>query len=87
MQLQVQDWGLLERGWILRLVRCFRFSNFAEAPSFTNRVGALAESEGHHPTILSEWVRSATLWTHAIRGLHRNDFVIAAKMDSVVPVP
>ena len=60
--------------------------NFAEALSFTNRVGALAEEEGHHPAILTEWGRvTVTLWTHKIRGLHRNDFIMAAKVDSLAP--
>lgn len=85
LQLQVPDWRLVERDSILRLERQFRFSNFVEALSFTNRVGVLAESEGHHPAILTEWGQvTVTLWTHAIGGLHRNDFVMAAKIDSFV---
>ena len=81
---QIPDWALLERDAIPRLERVFRFSNFAEALSFTNRVGALAEAEGHHPAILTEWGQvTVTLWTHKIRGLHRNDFVMAAKIDSL----
>ena len=88
LKLQVPEWKLLERESILRLERIFRFSNFAEALSFTNRVGDLAEAEGHHPAILTEWGQvTVTLWTHAIRGLHRNDFVMAAKIDSVVAAP
>ena len=86
LQPQVPDWRLVERESILRLERQFRFNNFLEALSFTNRVGTLAESEGHHPAILTEWGQvTVTLWTHAIRGLHRNDFVMAAKIDSLVP--
>jgi len=88
LKLQVPEWKLLERESILRLERIFRFSNFAEALSFTNRVGALAEAEGHHPAILTEWGQvTVTLWTHAIRGLHRNDFIMAAKIDSLVAAP
>jgi 4a-hydroxytetrahydrobiopterin dehydratase len=80
---QVPDWTLVERGTIRRLERVFRFKDFAEALSFANRVGALAEAEGHHPAILIEWGQvTVTLWTHKIGGLHRNDFVIAAKIDS-----
>ena len=75
LQPQVPDWTLVDRESIPRLERVFRFNNFAEALSFTNRVGALAEAEGHHPAILTEWGRvTVTLWTHKIRGLHRNDF-------------
>ena len=82
---QIPDWILLEREGIERLERVYPFANFAEALAFTNRVGALAEEEGHHPAILTEWGRvTVTLWTHKIRGLHRNDFVMAAKVDSLV---
>ena len=88
LQPQIPDWKLVERESIPRLERVFRFSNFAEALSFTNRVGALAEAEGHHPSILTEWGQvTVTLWTHAIRGLHRNDFIMAAKIDSLVAAP
>lgn len=81
---QIPDWTLVEREAIQRLERVFSFRNFAEALSFTNRVGALAEAEGHHPAILTEWGRvTVTLWTHKIRGLHRNDFIMAAKIDSL----
>jgi 4a-hydroxytetrahydrobiopterin dehydratase len=83
---QIPEWTLLEREGIERLERVYRFANFADALSFTNRVGALAEEEGHHPAILTEWGRvTVTLWTHKIRGLHRNDFIMAAKVDSLVP--
>src|SRR3954452_15142347 len=64
----------------------FPFRNFAEALSFTNRVGSLAEAEGHHPAILTERGQvTVTLWTHKIRALHRNDFLMAAKIDSLSP--
>jgi 4a-hydroxytetrahydrobiopterin dehydratase len=79
---QILEWTMVERDSIPRLERVFRFANFAEALAFTNRVGALAEEEGHHPAILTEWGRvTVTLWTHKIRGLHRNDFIMAAKID------
>jgi 4a-hydroxytetrahydrobiopterin dehydratase len=81
---RLPDWKLVERNDIPRLERVFRFGNFAEALEFTNRVGALAEDEGHHPAILTEWGQvTVTLWTHAIRNLHRNDFIMAAKIDSL----
>jgi len=86
LQPQIPEWTLLEREGIERLERVYRFANFAESLSFTNRVGAVAEEEGHHPAILTEWGRvTVTLWTHKIRGLHRNDFIMAAKIDSLVP--
>lgn len=81
---QVPNWTLAERDGIPRLERVFSFPNFADALKFTNRVGALAEDEGHHPAILTEWGRvTVALWTHAIRGVHRNDFIMAAKIDSL----
>jgi 4a-hydroxytetrahydrobiopterin dehydratase len=79
---QVPDWEVIERDGIKRLRRVFRFKSFADALAFTNRVGALAEAEGHHPAILTEWGRvTVTWWTHKIKGLHRNDFIMAAKTD------
>ena len=82
---QVPDWELVERDGIPRLERVLRFANFAEALAFTNRVGVLAEAQGHHPALLTEWGRvTVTWWTHKIHGLHRNDFVMAAKTDSLV---
>ena len=80
----IPDWALIERDSIQRLERVFRFNNFAEALVFTSRVGALAEEEGHHHAILAEWSRATvTLWTHKICGLHRNDFIMAVKIDSL----
>ena len=80
----IPEWTLVERDGIQRLERVFKFGNFAEALDFTNRVGALAEEEGHHPAILTEWGRvTVTLWTHKIRALHRNDFIMAAKIDRI----
>jgi 4a-hydroxytetrahydrobiopterin dehydratase len=81
---QIPDWRLVQHEGIERLERVFTFNNFADALSFTNRVGALAEAERHHPAILTEGGRvTVTLWTHKIRGLHRNDFIMAAKVDSL----
>jgi 4a-hydroxytetrahydrobiopterin dehydratase len=81
----VLDWKLVDREGIERLERVFNFANFAEALAFTNRVGAVAEEEGHHPAILTEWGRvTVTLWTHKIRGLHRNDFIMASKIDHLI---
>ena len=81
---QVSDWQLIEREGIRHLERVFKFKNFVEALAFTDRVGALAEAEGHHPALLTEWGRvTVSWWTHKIRGLHRNDFIMAAKTDAV----
>jgi len=79
---QIPDWTLAEREGIWRLERVFRFKDFAEALAFTDKVGRLAESEGHHPALLTEWGRvTVTWWTHKIKGLHQNDFVMAARTD------
>ena len=79
---EVSGWQVLERDGIARLERVFPFPSFADALAFTNRVGGLAEAEGHHPALLTEWGRvTVTWWTHKIRGLHRNDFIMAAKTD------
>lgn len=81
---EVPDWEVLERDGMRRLARVFRFATFADALAFTNRVGGLAEAEGHHPALLTEWGRvTVTWWTHKIRGLHRNDFIMAAKTDQL----
>ena len=81
---EVPDWDLVERDGIPRLERVFDFPDFAQALAFTNRVGALAEEEGHHPALLTEWGRvTVAWWTHKIRGLHRNDFIMAAKTDAL----
>jgi 4a-hydroxytetrahydrobiopterin dehydratase len=79
---QVPDWELVEIDAIKRLTRAFSFGDFAEALEFTNNVGQLAEAEGHHPALLTEWGRTTvSWWTHKIKGLHRNDFIMAAKTD------
>jgi len=84
LNLQVPEWKIVEIDHIKRLERVFKFKNFAEALKFTNQIGELAEAEGHHPAILTEWGRvTVTWWTHKIRGLHRNDFIMAAKSDKI----
>ncbi|MEZ4522188.1 MAG: 4a-hydroxytetrahydrobiopterin dehydratase [Thermomicrobiales bacterium] len=78
----VPDWDLIKVDDIPRLRRAFKFRNFRQALEFTNLVGELAEDEGHHPRITTEWGKvTVTLWTHAIKSLHRNDFILAAKID------
>lgn len=81
---QVSDWEIVEVDGIKRLRRVFAADDFAQALEFTNEVGALAEEEGHHPALETEWGRTTvTWWTHKIRGLHRNDFIMAAKTDEL----
>ena len=81
---EVPEWKVVERDGQKRLEREFRFRNFSAALSFTLQVGELAEAEDHHPALLTEWGRvTAGWWTHRIGGLHRNDFIMAAKTDEV----
>jgi 4a-hydroxytetrahydrobiopterin dehydratase len=81
----VPDWQVIEVDGIQRLQRVFKFKNFTEALAFTNKVGALAEAEDHHPALLTEWGKvTVTWWTHKIRGLHKNDFIMAAKTDDIL---
>jgi 4a-hydroxytetrahydrobiopterin dehydratase len=77
---QTPGWSVSEDAKELR--REFKFKNFAQALAFTNKVGDIAESEGHHPDIEMGWgyVR-IKLTTHAIKGLSENDFIVAAKID------
>ena len=85
---QIADWEIVEVDGIKRLTRTFPFADFAAALAFTDRVGALAESEGHHPALLTEWGRATvTWWTHKIGGLHRNDLIMAARTDEVFGRP
>lgn len=77
---ELPDWNLIVEDGIARLQRSFSFRNFSQALEFTNAVGALAETQNHHPALLTEWGKvTVTWWTHAIKGLHRNDFIMAAR--------
>lgn len=77
---QTPKWDLTDKGTWLR--RNFSFGNFAEALAFVNKLGALAETENHHPDIAFGWgYVDVSLQTHKIKGLHENDFIMAAKID------
>lgn len=81
---QTPEWQVKERDGVKRLERVFKFKTFVEAIGFTNRVAIVAEEENHHPALLTEWGRvTVTWWTHKIRGLHQNDFIMAAKTDQL----
>src|SRR5579872_6154219 len=76
----------LPTGWKIidehHLEKEFSFKNFREALNFTNKVGEIAEEEGHHPDLLLRWGKvKLTFWTHKINGLSENDFIMAAKCD------
>ena len=79
---EIPDWELLDQGGVPKLDRSFKFRDFEQALAFTNVIGRLAEAEGHHPRLTTEWGSvEVTWWTHKIRNLHTNDFVMAAKTD------
>jgi len=69
---------------LMKLRRAFSFANYQSALDFTNKIARLADEHDHHPAILLEWRQcTITWWTHTLRGLHRNDFILAAKTDQV----
>jgi 4a-hydroxytetrahydrobiopterin dehydratase len=80
----LDGWQIVNKKGVSQLLKQYRFANFIDALAFTHQVGELAEAEGHHPALLTEW-GSVTVrwWTHKIRGLHRNDFIMAAKTDVI----
>ena len=81
LQDRISDWQVVSEH---HLHREFRFPDFKQALDFVNRVGAIAEQEGHHPDILLAWGKvGITLWTHTIDGLTESDFILAAKIDRV----
>jgi 4a-hydroxytetrahydrobiopterin dehydratase len=78
----------LSEGWQVidehHLEKSYKFKNFVQALDFVNKIGALAEEQGHHPDIFLAWGKvKITLWTHKIDGLHKSDFIMAAKIDRV----
>ena len=76
---QVPDWHVVDEHHI---VRQFKFPDFKQAMAFVNRVGEVAEVQGHHPDILLAWGKvEITLWTHKVNGLTESDFIMAAKID------
>lgn len=81
----IPDWQPQTPNGMLQLARSYSFSNFVDAIAFANQVGKLAEAANHHPSILVEWGNvTVTWWTHKINGLHRNDFIMAAKTDQLL---
>ncbi|OQK18418.1 pterin-4-alpha-carbinolamine dehydratase [Methyloprofundus sedimenti] len=82
---QLPDWKIIKEDEIKRLKRVFNFNNFVDAMAFTQKVAKLAENENHHPSILTEWGKvTVCWWSHKIKGLHVNDFIMAAKTDQLL---
>lgn len=81
---QVEGWEWIHEDNISKLRKTYKFKNFAQAIGFTNQVAQAAEQQDHHPAILTEWGKvTLTWWTHAVQGLHRNDFIMAARSDTL----
>jgi 4a-hydroxytetrahydrobiopterin dehydratase len=82
LRAQAPQWSLRDNA--TRIERTFRFAGFGEAYEFVQRIAELAEEEGHHPDITFGWgYATVSLFTHKIKGLHENDFIMAAKIDGL----
>lgn len=80
----VPGWNLMQEGGLVFLNQSFEFKDFADTLAFTIQVGEIAEGEDHHPAILTEWGKTTIKWwIHHLNGLHRNDFILAARIDSL----
>ncbi|KPQ26678.1 MULTISPECIES: 4a-hydroxytetrahydrobiopterin dehydratase [unclassified Halomonas] len=78
------QWRIVDHDGIMKLTRSYTFRDFVGALDFTQRVGEVAEQAGHHPVITTEYGKATvTWWSHAIDGLHQNDFILAARTDEV----
>ena len=76
---QLPNWKVVDEHHI---TRTFTFPDFQKALDFVNRVGAIAEEQGHHPDILLTWGKvEITIWTHKVQGLTESDFILGAKID------
>jgi 4a-hydroxytetrahydrobiopterin dehydratase len=81
---KLPGWLTYEKNGELRLEKIFQFEDFNQAVAFTNQVAQVANVENHHPAILTEWGKvTVTWWTHKIKGLHQNDFIMAAKSEQL----
>jgi 4a-hydroxytetrahydrobiopterin dehydratase len=81
---QVSGWKVADVDGVKRLTKEFTFPDFAEAMAFAVEVGMLADMEQHHPDLHVAWGKvGVEIWTHKIRGLHQNDFILAAKIDAL----
>ena len=81
---QIPEWEQLCEDGIKKLRRVYTFKNFKQAMDFSNKVGDIAEEVGHHPALLTEWGKvTVTWWSHEMKGLHKNDFILAARTDQV----
>jgi len=84
LKAKLPGWQTDEKGAELRLEKAYEFEDFRKAVAFTNQVAQVANEEDHHPALLTEWGKvTVTWWTHKIKGLHQNDFIMAAKTEQL----
>lgn len=82
---QIPNWQLIEQNGVQQLTRLYKFKNFKDAWAFGEKLMQLSEAEGHHPAILVEWGKvRVNWWSHSIKGLHKNDFIMASKTDALL---
>lgn len=84
LKASLPGWQTYEKGAELRLEKAYQFEDFRQALAFTNQVAQVANEEDHHPALLTEWGKvTVTWWSHRIKGLHQNDFIMAAKTEQI----
>lgn len=82
---EIPHWQILRKENIQQLQRVFTFPDFQSAMVFTNKIAKMAAAENHHPAVLVEWGKvTVNWWSHKIKGLHKNDFIMAAKTDRIL---
>jgi len=81
---KIPSWIIVDDEGIKKLICSYAFLNYTDSVTFANKVAALAEKEDHHPEITLEWGKVTVIWwSHKIKGLHKNDFICAAKTDDL----
>jgi 4a-hydroxytetrahydrobiopterin dehydratase len=81
----IPQWQFVVREDVPHLQRIFKFKDYAQAVEFTNKIAAIAEEQDHHPLLVLEWGKvTVQWWTHVVKGLHKNDFIMAAKTDEIL---
>lgn len=82
---ELPEWEVVQVDQVPRLKRTFKFNNFVDALEFVNSVGRISEEQGHHPLVCLTWGQvTVEWWTHIIKGLHKNDFIMAAKTEEIL---
>ena len=80
---EIEGWDVIDEG-VKKLKKEFSFSNYSDSVDFSNKVADMAEQEDHHPQIILEWGKVTVIWwSHKIKGLHKNDFICAAKTNNL----